>query len=360
MRTKVNFAIQDLIESHGADNAALVIRDLVQEKKVDLNSLSLKGIWEACQKAEGLSTDVQEAVVSYSFPKITGELINAKVIEGYEGIQLIGDTLVTTLPARHRVETFAGFTAVDAPDEVGETEEYSQTSLTEKYVQVTSKKYGEMIYISEEMIFFDQTGQIINRANEIGRLAAQWRERLIMRAIQDLDTTAYYPAGTATAIYSAANDNLITTNPFGESGMEALKIRMQRQKSDALGHADDNFIFINPADLIVFVPADLEVEALQLANSVLVPESAENAVNIFKGMFKPVTSPYISVQSATTWYAGDFKRDFVWAEVWPLQTISMRPGSSVEFTRDIKAGMKVRFFGGAGALDTKHVFKSTI
>lgn len=359
MRTKVNFAIRDLIESHGADKASLVIRDLVEEKKVDLNSLSIKGIWEACQKAEGQSTNVQEAIVSYSFPKITGELVNAKVIDGYEGIQLIGDQLVTTIPARHRVETFAGFTAVDSPDEVGETEEYSQTSLTEKYVQITSKKYGEMIYISEEMIYFDQTGQIINRASEIGRLAAQWRERLILRAIQDLDTTAYYPSGTATAVYSAANDNLISTNPFGESGMEGLKIRMQRQKSDALGHADDNFVFINPADLKVLVPADLEVEAMQLANSVLVPESAENAVNVFKGMFTTLSSPYISVQSATTWYAGDFKRDAVWAEIWPLQTIAMRPGSSVEFTRDIKSAMKTRFFGGAGFLDTKHVYKCT-
>ena len=360
MNAKVDLAIRDLVESHGADNASMILRDLLEEKKVTPNQFSIKGIWEACQLAEGRSTNVQEAVVSYSFPKITGELINSKVIAGYEGLDLVGDKLVTTVPSKQRVETFAGFTAVEAPDEVGEGQDYNDSTLTEKYVTITNEKYGRLISITEEMIYFDQTGQILSRANMIGQKAAQWREKLIFDAITDANTTAWYPSGSATALYSSGNDNLITSNPFGESGMENLRVYMARRKDDSEHATSDDYIMINDSDMMVLVPKSLEVEALQLANSTLVPESAENAVNIFKGMFNVVTSPYLGTATdSTTWYGGDFKQDFVWTEVWPLQTISARPGNSREFTADIKAQMKVRFFGACGALDFRHVWKCT-
>ena len=133
------------------------------------------------------------------------------------------------------------------------------------------------------------------------------------------------------------------------------------QKDDAIQQTtNDDFIYINDDDMIVLLPKSLEVEGLQLANSTLVPESAENAVNIFKGMFKVLTSPYLGVATtSSTWYAGDFKQDFVWSEVWPLQTITAKPGNSREFSADIKAQMKVRFYGACGAIDFKHVYSCT-
>ena len=360
MRANVNLAVRDLVEAHGADNAAFILRDLLEEKKVRAEEFNIKGVWESCQKAEGLSIDVTEAVVSYSFPKITGELINSKVISGYEGVTLIGDQLVTTIPSNTRLETMAGFTGAESPDTVGEGQDYNDSTLTEKYSTITNEKFGKLISITEEMIRFDKTGQILTRASKIGKKAAQWRERIIMRKVQDLDTDAWQPSGTNTALYSSTNDNLITTNPFGEAGMTALRVRMERQKDDSIGHADDDFIMIDDADLVIIVPKDLEVEAWQLSNSVLVPEGAENAQNFFKGMFRIVTTPFVSTQNAATWYAGDFKEDFIWTEVWPLQTITARPGNSREFLADIKSQTKVRFFGMAGAVDFKHVYKNTV
>ena len=198
------------------------------------------------------------------------------------------------------------------------------------------------------------------KAMRIGQKAAQYKERLILRGVQDLDTKVYRPSGVPTAFYSAGNRNLITTNAFGESGLTAVRVRAQSMKDDSIGSSDDDFIFINVDNLVVLLPADLEVQAWELANSTLTPEGAEGAANFYKGRFKVRTSPFVSGQSSTTWYYGDFKEDFWWEEVWPLQVMTQRPGHEDEFKSDIKARVKVRFFGSCAAVDFKHVFKSTV
>ena len=124
---------------------------------------------------------------------------------------------------------------------------------------------------------------------------------------------------------------------------------------------DDNgeYVGIDPSAMILLVPQDLMVEALQMMNSTLVPEGSENAVNTFKGAYQPLTSPHITADSTTAWFLGDFKRDFLWAEIWPLQTFTHVSGNEDEFKRDIKAQYKVRYFGGVGAIEDKHIYKAT-
>jgi hypothetical protein len=193
----------------------------------------------------------------------------------------------------------------------------------------------------------------------IGKKAAQYKERLILRGVQDLDTNVYRPSGVPTAFFSATNRNLITTNSFGETGLTACRVRAASMKDDSIGVSDDDYILIDLDNTQVLVPADLEVQAWELANSMLTPEGAENAANFFKGRFQVVTSPYVGAQSTTTWFWGDFKQDFAWVEVWPLQVLTQKPGHEDEFKADIKARVKVRMYGSVAALDFKHVFKNT-
>jgi len=357
-RNKTGEALKNLIESHGAEGAQRIIAETLSQKKLRPEDFSIKELWEACQTAEGKSINVQEAVVSDSFPKITGELISSKIMSAYNAVVMIGDMLVTTIPSKQKIETFAGFTEVETPEEVPEGHEYNDSSLTEKFATTHNVKYGRMLSVTEEMIYFDQTGQIMVRANRIGQKAGQYREKIIVEGVQDVNSNVYRPSGTATAMYSTANRNTVAA-AFGESGLEAAQLLMHNQKDDSLGITNDDFIYINDQDMIVLVPKQLHLEAWQLANSTLTPESAENAANYYKGQFNPLTSPYITAQSATTWFMGNFKEDFVWAEVWPLQTIAQRPGHEDEFKKDIKARVKVRMYGSVAALDFRHSYKMT-
>jgi len=365
-RNKTGVALRDLLESKGENNAQVIVKEALNSKKMAPEDFSVKEIWEACQADAYRRTgdsdyllDVKEAIVSSAFPKITGELISSRIISSYEGVEKIGEALTTTVSSNVQNETYAGFTDAETPEEVGETQEYNDSTISEKYVTARNIKYGRSVSVSEEMIFFDKTGQILMRADRIGEKAAQYKEKLIVEAVVDINNDVWKPSGTATAFYSAANRNLATTNAFGEAGLEAVYKLIHNQKDDSLGVTNNDFVYIDKRNMVLLVPQDLEVEAWQMANSTLTPESAENAANFFKSKFKVLTSPYIGAQSSTTWFMGDFKRDFIWSEVWPLSTIAQRAGHDDEFKKDIKTRVKVRFYGTCAALDFVHAYKST-
>ena len=97
------------------------------------------------------------------------------MIEGYDSVEKIGDMLTETIPSNNQVETIAGLTAAEGPGEVGEGQEYNDSTFAEKYVTATNTKYGRIISITEETLYFDKTGQIMSRAMDIGQKAAQYR-----------------------------------------------------------------------------------------------------------------------------------------------------------------------------------------
>ena len=354
-RNKTKQALRDVIESHGEDGAYRIVTEALASGKLHPEDFSIREIWEATTNG----ASVHEAVASSAFPKITGALINAKIIAAYDAVAKIGDQLVTTVPSNMQIETIAGFTEAETPEEVGEGQDYPSSTIAEKYVTIQNKKFGRMIDVTEETIYFDKTGQILQRATRIGQKAAQYKEQLIVEGIQDINTNVYNPSGIPTALYSTGNGNLKTNNPFGEAGLEEMMKLAQLMKDDSLGKGNDDYIYIDPNNLVVVVPIDLLVETWQLANSAKVPESAENAENFWKGRFTPLSSPYVTQRSTTTWYWGNFKEDFWWTEVWPLQTIAQAPGHDDEFKKDIKARTKTRFFGNVGAVSYQHSFKST-
>lgn len=359
-RDKTKTALRDLLESQGTDGAVEVIREGFNKKTFSPQDFSLREIWEACQLAEGKDTDIHEAIASSAFPKITGELINSRMIAAYEGVPKIGDQLVTTIPSNVQQETIAGFTETEGPEEVGEGQDYKDSTFTEKYVTIRNTKFGRIISITEEMLYFDKTGQVLEYARRIGMKAAAYRERQIVRGVQDVDSNVYRPSGVATAFFSTAHGNSISANPFGETGLENVRLYAQRMKDDSIGAGaggDQDYIMIDLNNMTVLVPSQLELEAWQMANSMLTPESNENARNFFEGRYQPLTSPHVTAQSSSTWYAGQPKEDFVWTEVWPLQTLSQAAGHDDAFKKDIKSRHKVRYYGNVGAVDFKHWFK---
>ena len=359
--SKIGVALRDMVESLGPVGTKVAIRDMLKKKELKPEDFtSFQEIWAACERdSMGNVRSIEEAVSSDLFPVITGEIISARVIEGYQSVDMVSDQLVTTVPSKLMIDTIAGFTAVGGPDVVLEGQPYNERAFEEKYVTIPHVKVGDIIRVTEETILFDQTGQILIRAATIGEKTAQLKEKTIVQGVIDLNSKVFKPSAVDTAFYrtSASGDrkvNSAASCPFGEAGLlkaMALFHNMTDEQGD--------YVAVRPANLIGLFPFDLWVRVAQMIQSTLVPEGTENAVNIWKGLFKPLTSPYVTEQSASTWYLGDFKKDFWWSEIWPLQTFTMRPGSEMEFTRDIKSQTKVRYFGGVGAVDDKHSLKLT-
>jgi hypothetical protein len=386
-------AIRTMLQEHGPEGylqmQALLLEGKQlpngQRQRVRPEEFSLRALWEGlvgpveetlgfAQTQMGyVEMPISESVTSNAFPSAVGMLISAKVIEGYDSPGFIGDELVTVVPSKMRGERLVGFTSLQGPKIVEEGEPYSDSTFREKYVVTAETKRGRILSITEEAVFFDQTGQILFRAQALGNQVRQNREKRIIRGVADVASTerTYRPAGVGTQIYSAGNNNLLAApvNPLVDwtdiqdvLAYYAVNQRDDREPSDEGG-----------TEPIVWMPTIL-LTAMELAGTAArIVNAVEDRINniVTGGMAKTLlpgirslASPFLDAaqgadqfDDASDWFLGDFKKQFIYKEIWPLQTFRAPTGNPEEFGRDIVAAFKVREYGDVNTIDHRFVVK---
>lgn len=390
-------SLKTLIESLGAEGFYHKVCGLLNDRKISVSDFSYYELAEACgvlprlrqlRESETSSLNPLYAlresnpgVGSNLFQVVTGELISRQVIAGYEDAAgFIGDKLVTVIPSRYRNQKIAGFKALAGPTEVSEGHPYEESTFEEKYVTSLESKQGRILSINEELIAFDQTGEINRRAQQLGQYLRQERERTIVRAVTDADAGAgkyvYRPKGSGQTLYPAngSNRNWIgsgntTSSSFNAavpladwtSVQAALHYRATEVKDDRIDGTSRPIVM--PVKHLL-VPEKLRGTALSIVNSTEIRvSSGSNDVlfaNPVRGIAEVLSSPFIDEQggqAVNDWYLGDFARQFVWTEIWPVQTFLQRADSEAAFDRDVVLRVKVRYFGGLSAVDTVFVTK---
>jgi hypothetical protein len=311
---------------------------------------------------------VREDIVgmgSTLFTKATGALINKKVRDGYEMAGGVADSLVTTVPSNLKTETLVGFTGQDSLEEVLELQHYPSGGMQEIYFTATNKKYGKIIGVSEECIKFDQTGQILSQAARIGEKARIKKEQLIIEGIDvAINTTdpIFKPLGADAILYKSTARTTLAQG--GKGGANAVTgyadiddAALNAIMTMAAEQYDENGDYINIGiqGWNILCPWELYKTAWEVVQTPLTPFSNDNAKNFWQSKFIPVWSPFLT--TSTVWYVGDFKKDFIWLEVFPLQVQRLMRGTDVEFTRDMVAAFRVRFMGAPMAIDYRHVYR---
>ncbi len=389
-------SLKRLIESHGATGFYQKVCELLNEKQVSPDEFSYYELADACgvlahlrmlrERDPGaavtqLLSEANPGVGTNLFQVVTGELIGRKVIEGYEDdAGFIGDKLVMVLPSQLRNTKIAGFRALAGPTEVHEGHPYEESTFEEKYVTTQESKQGRILSISEELIAFDQTGEINRRAMSLGYYLRQERERTIVRAVTDADAGSgkfvFRPSGVGEALYASngSNRNWVgvgnTTSPDFDAAVplvdwtdveEVLQYRATQVKDDRID--GDGRPIVVPARQVL-VPEALRGTARSIVHAteitVTTADGEMRLANPIHGMVEVLSSPFIDEQGGAAlsdWYLGDFRRQFVWTEIWPVQTYLQRSDSESAFERDVVLRVKARYYGGISAVDTLFVTK---
>jgi hypothetical protein len=376
----------DLLEGRNADGT--------QRPKLDPNSVSIQALYEGLvgskdslpSYARSSSAynyiELQEQVESTAFPSAIGMLIASRVMDAYNQIALVGDSLVTKMTSRQRNERIVGFTSLEGPLEVAEGTPYQESGFGEKYVTTEAFKKGRIIEVTEEAIFFDQTGQILMRASRIGEMAAQERERTILAGVLDVGSGAagyhdvYRPNGVATPLYTAP---ALLATPTPLTTWQQFNTVLQHH---ALNITDDRAV-VGEREPILWNPRQVLVARQNLgtissimaatmfqfqpgATDASVVTTGPNPLSSLMPGLSVVSSPMVDFlanvpgsryDDARDWFVGDFPKQFVWNEIWPIQTSRSRQDDEAAFRRDIIARFKVRYFGGIAAIDNKYVVK---
>jgi len=389
--------LRELVESLGAEAFYGKACSLLNEGELTVDDFSYYELADACQvlpRLRSVQESLQGRPVSAAllresnpgvgttlFQVMSGELIGRKVLEGYENDDgFIGDKLVTVVKSSLRNQKLVGFRALAGPTEVPEGHPYEESTFEEKYVTTAEAKQGRILSINEELIAFDQSGEINRRAMALGHYLRQERERTIVRGVTDADAGqgkyVYRPSGSGAALYAAdgSRRNWVgvgnTTSPDFDAAVplvdwtdieEVLHYRATQVRDDRIDGTSRPVIA--PAKYVL-VPEALRGTARGIVHATEVrqvtAEGEMSVANPFGGMLDVLSSPFIDEQggsAASDWYVGDFARQFVWTEIWPVQTFLQRSESEAAFERDVVLRVKARYFGGISAVDTAYVTK---
>ncbi len=378
--------LKRFIESSGHKHVYHTLVGLLVDGEVKPEDFSLRELWEACigpvsqtlpyamqSAGEGFLSEsawtMEAAAGTNLFQTVTGELVAQKIIEAYDNTAgFIGDDLVTVMPSKIRNERIAGFIAAEGPKEIEEGHPYDESTLADKYVTTVEAKKGRILSITEEAIYFDQTGQLLMRAASIGEQIRQERERVIVRGVIDADYSAgvsgvYRPSGTLEELYptDASNNNYISTVTALTDWtdiQEVLTYHATNVTDDRTGGGQP--IVWMPKILLTSV-ADSAVAARIVSATEVRSGSVANeqtiAGNPHLNKYAPMSSPFVDQDNADDWFLGDFKRQFIWKEIWPIQVFRQGRDSDMAFERDVVARFKARYYGGINATDERWVVK---
>lgn len=376
---------KDLVRTHGVPITEQITRGLVKKDKLKLEDVSIKQLYEELcgedlslhRKAKGYvetkEQDLEEAYVTHTaFSNITGELISKEIIAAYKNVNYIGDKLTKVYKTNKKEERIAGFIGSEGPETVQEGDAYPESGISDKYIKLgDAEKKGRIISLTEETVFYDQTGRLVERAQGIGEKAGLEKEKKILKAILGIDT-AYYPSGTGTALYGAA-PYIVASNALVDwTDIEKAELDGFYAMQD--DSPDTDYIVSVPQAILV--PVALNRTAKRILNATEVVHGdydsaasvkVKGANPVYKA-YKIYTSVLIHILqiaagvdaavAKSNWWFGDFQKQFRWKQVWPLQVFSAPQKNIMQFERDIVSRYKVRYFGNPFVMDNKYVVKN--
>lgn len=391
-------SLKMLVESHGAEE---VVRRLVPlfwtsdpRERIPVREFSIREAWEALvgpvsqtlamSRALGRrgfhAAPLVEAAQSSAFSILTGNVIAAAVQQAYDEVPSTLDRLVTPLSSKMRTERFAGIQAIGGVRDVPEGQDYPETGTTDRGTEGPEPaKRGFIFPITEETVVFDQSGQVLVRGREIGRVMRNDREKHGMYAVQDLaGYKSYYPivngTPTQTDLYRSAaagtewyhkSVNLKATNALVDWTDIDAALQLGGDITDEQG---EKITFIANQ---VLVPRALLATILRIVGATQIEASSAGATtaawtqnvtvspNIIAllqqsgGTLTPLTSPFMN--DTSTWYAGDFPGQFYEQEIFPIQTVEIPPDQR----KDVITAFRVRRKSRVYANDDKGVIKNT-
>lgn len=300
------------------------------------------------------------AVSTASFMNVQNQFSYATVMDAYEDPEFVLTRLIPErqgkFPGTERIpgiQRMGNETGV-----VGEGKDYPIVGPGEDYIEYTEPdKAGEIVPITKEAIFYDNTGLLVSRCQEVGRSYGIRLEIAAADCIIDENVTnhRYRWKGTAIATYNNNTgshnwDNLEASNALADWPTLNKPYLLLRQMTDPYTSLPCMF---QPKHLIV--DTTLEIQAMitigATGNEQKVGGYATSG-NLNSQMsgnpfarfgIKVVATPYIGYRMATdtNWFVGDVTKAFVRNVHFPMEVTQAPAGSEDDFKRDIVMQFKV-------------------
>ena len=153
---------------------------------------------------------VQESgatVDTSNFANIIGQIAYSGTLAAYEMADMIGEELCETIQTQFNGEKLPGMAMLgDDVEIVNENSPYPNATFSEEWIDTPETvKRGMILDITKEIIFFDRTGLLMQRAGMVGQAIKINKEKRILDVVCGITTVYRRNGGAAEATYQSDN-----------------------------------------------------------------------------------------------------------------------------------------------------------
>lgn len=329
-----------------------------------------------------------DAVDVTAFSNITGQILFNKILEGWEQAGMIGEQLVQTidtkldgekLPWISRIIGAGGASAGAYGPGEGEPIHpgmpYPEANLAEQYLTTPSTmKWGEILSITKEAIFFDRTGQLLMRAGEIGTRLRYNKEKRILDYVVGAVNTFNWKGTTYNTYLSGGTywSNVLTSTPL----VDWTSVQAAEMLFSLMTDPDTTNPIVVLPDTLLVMPARLHtarriISATENRTTGTVTSPfqnqtlAGNTLNPYKILSSPILrqrSINMGVAAANVddhWWLGQFTKAFAYMRNWDVTVVQAPANATADFERDIVTRYKASERGTPAVIDPRYVAQMT-
>lgn len=391
---------RNLLEAARRDrNERRFWNDLEQDLKgYGPNEFSVRQIWEAFvddgreildmwtseMRGYGNQTGIvsleESGVSTLNFARITEKIFGDMVLDVWAEPNYIADRLVTVRPTRFLDgEKVAGISNVgDMVDEVGEGMPYPMGAVSEEWIETPrTTKYGLIVPVTKEALIADRTGDLMDRCQSHARSLRINKEKRVLDTVLGISNTYRRNGGNAQNTYGATHtqgdfSNLNTSNPLDdysafETSDNSFNALVDPNTGDPITVIPDTILVADEKkNLTNLIKNATEVRiangsVLTLAPNPLNqprPDGITNSEEVVSNKFVKARLAAAG-GAATTWYRGQPRMAFGYAQVWDITTVRAPRNSDREFYQDIVESFKVSERGVPFVKEPRYMQKNT-
>lgn len=377
----------------------------LKEKAVTVSEWDIGQLFSECyghaafeefkgRRGEGAGEFIREnfGVNTQAFININKQFAYTAMMDSYESDDYVFSKIIPKIPSGNvksmQVPGIERIGVKSSGNKTKEGEKYGIAGVSENYIQTPEvEKYGQIVPITKEAIFFDRTGLVVDRCNKVGEWLGYEQEEQAVACVADLgesDVNGRYKyrwgksnAGFATIdTYGDSSgthnwDNLAASNGLTDySNIQTAWERLKAQVDPFTGKriklnarhivAGPSLAFNLAAALAPMLtkavggyPVTGNPVRSEYANPINTIVGTLIPVGLDSGLFEAKTT------ATTTWYMGDLTKAFKYVEWFPMTVDSLGVGSTAEFESDIVLQFKGSRGGTYATFEPRAMIKCT-
>lgn len=317
---------------------------------VDLNRVGLRDLRE---KAEALHQrmDLQEATSALTYGQLLRAGVQNQFNDIYKAVEVTYQAIVREVSSNKRQEFYAPLERIGFPKRVTRGSQYSETGFKGVDKEVINEVYGMLLSIERTLIDDDQTGQVVQEAQQMAENTRIHEEAYVWARIANLasslDGEALPVSDTYSTVYADATAGGIHGNGNGVNALSSARISqtqlqngmiLAKKMKDQSGRpivVDPKLLAISPQDMFyaeVLMGSDYNPSMSSTASGDKGLVGGGFSKNPIKGLYNVVVTRFLPDYSAIL---ADSGKGFVFQRRDATEVIQENPQSGPAFSQDV-------------------------